>query len=148
MSLAVKPVEADKLFIDFRHKWLRPGKPRKTSFFKGDSADSTYHFAALSNEKIIGIVSYFNKLNLLLEEKKLSYQLRSMAVDQSYRHQYIGHQILNVSLAFLKSKKIDFIWCNARKESYLFYQKQGFLSVGDYFVIPDVGQHLLMYKNL
>ena len=148
MIFSVNQVDADKRFIDFRHRWLRNGRPRETAIFDGDSSKETYHFAALSNQKIIGIVSYFNKQHDRFQDNLLSYQLRGMAVDQNHRQQKIGQRILDDSLAFLQSKEIDLIWCNARQESWRFYQKYGFKSIGDYFLIPDVGQHILMYKYL
>jgi len=148
MIFSVDQVDADKRFIDFRHRWLRNGRPRETAIFDGDSSKETYHFAALSNRNILGIVSYFRKNNEHFPDDHKSYQLRSMAVDSMYRKQKIGKRILDDSLAFLQSKEIDLIWCNARQESWRFYQQYGFKSIGDYFLIPDVGQHILMYKYL
>ena len=148
MIFSVDQVDADKRFIDFRHRWLRNGRPRETAIFDGDSSKETYHFAALSNRNILGIVSYFRKDNEHFLNVDKSYQLRSMAVDKDFRQQKIGKHILDHSLAYLQSKKVDLIWCNARRESCFFYQKYGFKSIGDYFLIPDVGQHILMYKYL
>ena len=148
MIFSVDQVDADKRFIDFRHRWLRNARPRETAIFDEDQADSSYHFAALSNSNILGIVSYFKKYNAHFNNDLKSYQLRSMAVDSKYRQQKIGKCILDDSLAFLRFKEINLIWCNARQESWRFYQKYGFKSIGDYFLIPDVGQHILMYKYL
>ena len=148
MTFSVDQVDADKRFIDFRHRWLRGKRPRQTAVFSGDSSKETYHFAALSDGKILGIVSYFKRGNHHFDSDKNSYQLRGMAVDEIYRQQKIGQRILNDSLAFLDSNEIDLIWCNARQESWRFYHKYGFESIGDYFLIPDVGQHILMYKYL
>lgn len=148
MTFSVDQVDADKRFIDFRHRWLRNGKPRETAVFRKDLSENTYHFAAVSNQKILGIVSYFDRQHDCFQDNLLSYQLRGMAVDQNYRQQKIGRYILKDSLVFLQSKGIDLIWCNARKESWRFYQKYGFKSTGKFFLIPDVGQHILMYKYL
>ena len=148
MSFSVDKVDADKRFIDFRHRWLREGRPRESALFKEDSLYDTYHFAARSNGIILGIVSYLNKRNDGIQCNKLSYQLRGMAIDKNHRRQKIGQSILNTSLKFLESKSISLVWCNAREESCGFYKKQGFQSVGNYFLIPDVGQHILMYKYL
>ena len=148
MTFSVDQVDADKRFIDFRHRWLRNGRPRETAIFSGDSSKRTYHFAASSDGRILGIVSYFKRSNHHFDSDKKSYQLRGMAVNENFRQQKIGQRILDDSFAFLQSKETDLIWCNARQESRRFYQKYGFESIGEYFLIPDVGQHILMYKYL
>ena len=148
MSFSVDQVDADKNFIDFRHRNLRAGRSRSTALFPHDHAKGTYHFAARSEQKIIGIVSYFNIQHDQLQDNLFSYQLRGMAVEKAYQQQKIGQSLLNSSMASLQLKKAGLIWCNAREESWRFYQKNGFKTLGEFFLIPDVGQHILMYKYI
>lgn len=147
MHFSVRKVQADKAFIDFRHRWLRSGKPLATANFPEDEDQDTHHFAALDQDRIIGIISYFLKTNPAFASTK-SYQLRGMAVDKTCRSQGIGASMLKHSLDFLNSKNIELIWCNARQESIGFYEMNGFHRTGSPFDIPDIGLHQLMYKNL
>ncbi len=147
MSFPVRKVQADKAFIDFRHRWLRSGKPLATAKFPEDDHLDTYHFAAFDQTKIIGIISFFLK-NVPEFPSSRCYQLRGMAVDKSYRSEGIGTSLLEYSLDNLKGHDINMIWCNVREESIGFYKKNNFCTKGGLFDIPDIGTHILMYKNL
>ena len=147
MHFSVRKVKADEAFIDFRHRWLRSGKPLATAKFPEDEHLDTHHFAAFDKTKIIGIISFFLKNDPGFPSSRC-YQLRGMAVDKSYRSQGIGASLLEYSLDHLKDQSIDMIWCNVREESIGFYKKNGFRKKGGLFDIPDIGPHILMYKNL
>ena len=147
MHFSVRKVQADEAFIDFRHRWLRSGKPLATAKFSEDKHLDTHHFAAFDKTKIIGIISFFLKNDPGFTSNRC-YQLRGMAVDKSYRSKGIGASLLEYSLDYLNSQSIDMIWCNVREESIGFYKKNGFRKKGGLFDIPDIGPHILMYKNL
>jgi len=46
----------------------------------------------------------------------------------------------------LKDRKVDLLWCDARKVALGFYEKMGFKILGDFYEIPIIGPHKLMYK--
>jgi predicted GNAT family N-acyltransferase len=144
----IQRVSANDEFINLRHKLLRPGRARSSAFFEGDNRCDTFHFSALKNQTIVGIVSYMKRENAAFSHSEDIYQLRGMAVKFSLRGFGIGTKLIDESESTLKSDKIDFIWCNSRKESVPFYLKNGFTQTGDYFDIPDVGSHILMYKSI
>ncbi|MDR9400237.1 MAG: GNAT family N-acetyltransferase [Psychroflexus sp.] len=146
MFAYIQQVSANDEFINLRHKLLRPGRARSSAFFEGDNRCDTFHFSALKNQTIVGIVSYIKRKNATLPHSANMYQLRGMAVDMSLRGFGIGKKLIDASVNILKLNKIGLIWCNSRKESVPFYLKNGFIKKGDYFDIPDVGSHILMYK--
>ena len=148
MPLSIDQVTADDDFIIFRHKCLRQGKPIHKAIFTEDGFITSYHFSAKKNGNIVGVVSYFDKQHQHFSEVTKSYQLRGMAVDINFRNQGIGRSILSTSIDQLKHDGVELIWCNARQESMKFYEKNGFVAIGDYFTIADIGKHILMYKYL
>lgn len=148
MCAYIQQVSANDEFINLRHKLLRPGKAKASAYFEGDYSVDTFHFSAVRNQTIIGIVSYMKRKNAAFSHSVDIYQLRGMAVKSSLRGFGIGTKLIDESESTLKSNKIDFIWCNSRKDSVPFYLKNGFIKKGDYFDIPDVGSHILMYKSI
>ena len=148
MPLSIDQVTADDDFIIFRHKCLRHGKPIHKAIFPEDGFITSYHFSAKKNDKVVGIVSYFDKQQQQFNKVTKIYQLRGMAVDADFRDQGIGKSLLDTSINQLKHDGVKLIWCNARQESMKFYEKNDFIATGDYFNIPDVGSHILMHKYL
>lgn len=129
-----------------RIKILRNGVA-KDYHFVGDDAVDTFHIGAIENEKCIGIASCMKKENLLIDSKN-PYQLRGMAVEPNLQHTGVGTQIVQKTIEELTHKNCDTVWCNAREGAVGFYEKLGFVIIGEKFNIPKVGLHYLMYKNL
>lgn len=71
-----------------------------------------------------------------------------MAVSEEYQGKGVGNNLLMHAEAFLKNSKSVIIWCNARSEAIEFYRKIGYKTKGSKFIIPEVGEHMVMYKLL
>lgn len=125
---------------------LRQGKPIETCFFYGDDEKETTHFGLFNAEKLIGIASVFYVKNEIFKQN-IQFQLRGMAVLTEYQGLGYGKIILKEICTFVKTKKADVLWFNARENAVPFYQNIGFLKSGKPFEIPDIGTHFLMFKH-
>lgn len=146
MTVDFKSVDA-KTILNIRHRVLRQGKPIDSCHFNGDNAATTYHIAAFTQDKIIACVSLINNTNKDLQDQQ-TYQLRGMAVLENYQGQKIGQDLLTQAEKQLVSINIKTVWCNVRIKAIPFYKKNHYFQIGEIFNIPEVGPHVLMYKNI
>lgn len=114
--------------------------------FINDFEDSTFHLGAYFNNELMSIAT-FVKSNYD-ELLGVQYQLRGMATLKEARGKGLGKLLINEALVFLKSKKVDFLWCNAREAAVPFYKKLGFAIKGEAFLIEKVGFHFKMYIKI
>ena len=129
-----------------RHEVLRKGKPIETCQFKGDDDENTVHFGLYQKEQLIGIISIFKEKNNLFQEKN-QFQIRGMAVLEDFQGKGFGAELVKVVENHCINLNVDLIWFNAREIAVPFYKKLGYTSIGDSFLIPEVGIHFVMYKK-
>ncbi len=123
---------------------LRPGRPIEAAQFPGDDADTTRHFGAFLEGKLLGIASLY--LAPMTEQPGLSaFQLRGMATAPEARGMGFGRALVDACLVFTRENDAHLLWCNARVGAVGFYRKLGFEIVGGEFEIPDVGPHYRMW---
>lgn len=146
MKPEFKSTEVEKI-INVRHQVLRIGKPIETCHFEGDDEFSTLHFGMFINHETIACVSLMKKKHHTIDDKNV-YQLRGMAVLPEFQGQKIGQLLLRKAEQHLVNFGIETIWCNVRTSAIGFYKKNQYLQIGDVFEIPEVGSHVLMFKNL
>ena len=60
----------------------------------------------------------------------------------------MGKKLILFAKEILKKKKCKLLWCDARREAIPFYNKLGFRIQGEYYEIPKIGLHKLMYLYL
>jgi ribosomal protein S18 acetylase RimI-like enzyme len=128
-----------------RQAVLRKGKPIETCQFEGDDLPTTNHFGYYLNDNLVGIISVFKNNNITFASTN-QYQIRGMAVLESYQKKGIGDLLVNHSESYCKKMQADLIWFNARTAAVGFYEKLGYAKVGTAFEIKDVGEHYLMAK--
>lgn len=144
--MQIKLIEAKDTY-SVRHPVLRQGKPIESCSFPGDSLNSTFHFGLHIDNKLVGVCSLFKSNNDLFNEVN-QYQLRGMAILESYQGNSYGNTIVNFVETFLKNKEVNFLWCNAREKASPFYKKNHFNIISKPFNIKGVGLHFIMYKHL
>ena len=130
-----------------RHPVLRKGKPITTCAFQGDTLASTIHLGFFLEEHLVGVATFLDQQHVLFKELN-QYQLRGMAILEEHQKKGFGIQLLKAGEALLKIKNTERLWFNARAHATSFYQKLGYVKVGDEFNIPDIGAHYLMTKTL
>lgn len=140
----VKQILAKETYL-VRHPILRTGKPLETCAFSGDDLPSTIHLGLFNNSSIIGVAS-FMKNNKNEFFKKSQYQLRGMAIIETFQGKGLGKMLLRKGEQLLKDKKTGLIWCNARIKAINFYKRNGYKITGVPFEIPEIGEHYIMYK--
>lgn len=130
-----------------RSRVLRDGKAYEYCQFPEDSMEETFH-VVIEDEKgaIHGIATICKKD---FQEQKLGgYCLRGMAVSPEMHGQGLGKLVIDFALTELKKTSAQYLWCNARKNAYGFYQRQGFQFISEEFDIEGIGPHKSMIINL
>ena len=84
-----------------------------------------YHFAAFKDNKIVGVVSLF--------QKNTDFQFRKFAIAADVQGTGIGKIMLQYLTDFAVTGGATRIWCNARDTAVAFYEKYGFVSTGKLF---------------
>ena len=130
-----------------RHEVLRKGKPIETCQFKGDDDENTVHFGLFLEDKLVGIISTFKENNILFPELN-QVQIRGMAVLEAFQGKGFGAELVKAAENHCINFNANLIWFNARENAVSFYKKLGYTSIGDSFLIPDVGIHFAMYKKI
>ena len=136
-SFEVRPLRPDELpaLRDLRYRVLRPGRPRASAVFPGDTLSSTVHLGAFDPDgQLAGIATLLNSDGI---------QLRGMATSPEVRGQGAGAAILRAAHAIAAERHLT-LWCNARLSAVGFYEKLGWRTEGDEFDVPDVGPHYIM----
>jgi len=83
------------------------------------------HFGAFYENKLVGVVSLFNKGE--------SFQFRKLAIEPEYQHKRIGSSLLTYITAYAQQNGGTIIWCNARSSAIGFYLKANFIQTGKLF---------------
>ena len=139
-------IDAKKTYL-VRQSVLRKGKPIESCLFEGDELPTTKHFGYFIQDNLIGIISLFECSNpLFIEEKQ--FQIRGMAVLDSFQKKGIGEALILHTEQYLKKNNEDFVWFNARETAVGFYQKLDYSILGTPFMIEGVGIHIVMYKKI
>lgn len=144
MDIEIRLASIDEI-VDLRWRILRAGLPRESADFPGDELPTTLHIGAFENDVCIGCASFMqNEWN-----GKPAWQLRGMAVEEGYRSQGIGREMLVFADEQIRQRGYSQqLWCNARSPAVTFYRTCGWQSVGEEFVIPTAGPHYKMSRLL
>lgn len=144
MSIQIKKISSSATY-PIRHRVLRPGKPLESCYFDGDDLTSTLHWGAFENDTLIGVASVFKTSHPDFPETT-QYQLRGMAVLDTWQGKGIGHCLLEMIEKDLGEAAVG-LWFNARSHAVPFYEKMAYIRMGSEFQIPDVGPHYVMTKK-
>ena len=118
------------------------------SIYKEDLSKKTKHFGIEVDSKLICVATIIEK-NLDSKKNLNGIQIRGMATLESYHNKGYGSLLLSKIIEHVKKqKKIDLIWCNARKNSIQFYINNNFTQYGNEFIIKDIGPHKILYTKI
>ncbi len=112
-----------------------------------DELENTFHVGAFLEDEIVAIGTFTEEKNKNFSAKN-QYRLRAMASSPKVRGQGFGREIINFAVKELQRRNVEILWCNARKIAFGFYRKLEFKTIGDYYHIPKIGLHKLMYLEL
>lgn len=146
-NVEIHEISSEETFV-IRQKVLRPGKPVIQCCFEGDQALDTFHLGAFFQDKLIGVASFMKNSNPLFSPHN-QYQLRGMAILESFKKQGIGAQLLKTGESKICSiLEEPTLWFNARTTAVGFYEKFDYQIKGEEFEIPEVCKHIVMFKKL
>ena len=133
--------------LPLRNEVLREGKlTLEKCVFPTDNLPGSFHLGFFVDEMLTSIVSFHPEK--YGEYKGEGFQLRGMATLEQLRGKGLGNQLVNFALVYLKGKKANYIWCNARKTALNFYLNLGFEIISDQFEVPGIGPHHVMYLKI
>lgn len=124
-SLEVRPL---------RLEVLRDGMVNQTVDFDGDNDPTTIHLGAFDrDENNVGVSTWMQRAFPLAEEHK-ALQLRGMATAVHVQSHGIGGLLLEVGLNHAQENGFQVIWANARDIALNFYNRHGYITVGEGFI--------------
>ena len=144
VEVRICPVEE---ILPLRWEILRPGFPRETAIFAGDEAPETFHLGAFAGGQLAGVASYYREPLPEKPELPRAWQLRGMATRLEVRGVGLGRALLEFGEKVIRERGGAFLWCNARIVAVGFYQRHGWETLGEEFVIPTVGPHFRMVRR-
>jgi GNAT superfamily N-acetyltransferase len=116
-----------------RRDALYPGKDIFEMEMDEDSEG--VHFGAFKENKIVGVVSLFQKGN--------DFQFRKLAVDLSQQKTGIGSSMLEYISGYAAENGGTRLWCNARITATDFYLRSGFAQTGRFFVKGGIDYEIM-----
>ncbi|MGY6562181.1 MAG: GNAT family N-acetyltransferase [Luteibaculaceae bacterium] len=146
--MEVRFIEPHETFL-LRHKVLWPHlETVEECTMEGDTAEGNFHLGVLDmNDMVVAIGSFVQDIHPEFGDQN-QYRLRAMASDPDKKGSGLGTLLLNEAFTILQDKGINILWCDARLAAVPFYEKLGFIKIGDIYQKPNVGPHYLMYREL
>lgn len=122
MEISIEQIRPE-LTWHLRQKVLYPAQ--KLYEMELDEDQNGIHFGAFTDNKLVGIVSLFDKNG--------DFQFRKLAVDPDYQGKGIGNDLLTYIIDFSRNEGGKRIWCNARSTATGFYDKNRFRHTSEFF---------------
>jgi GNAT superfamily N-acetyltransferase len=137
-----------------RQHVLRPHQTLADMVYPGDDDPTTGHFAAIDDDgdddTVIGIVTVSRQPppTPVGEHRPAGdwWRLRGMATAEGHRGQGVGSALMAAAVAHVAAQGGKGLWCNARLPALAFYQRAGFVTVGEPWDEPDIGPHVVMWR--
>jgi len=142
----IKKISSRDTFL-VRHPILREGKPVEGCQFDGDDLQTTTHFGLFIDTNITGVLSVFKNNNVIFNSEN-QFQIRGMAILKDFQRKGFGDELIKHAEEYIKSQFGKLIWFNARESAVPFYEKLGYIKIGEPFYIADIGIHYIMKKEI
>lgn len=129
---------------DLRREVLRGGRPVP---LPGDDDPTAVHVGAYDDDRLVGTG------NVRPEPAPWApgvpaWRLRGMATAADRRGSGVGAAVLAALVEHCRAEGGGQLWCNARTPARRFYERAGFVTVGEPWVDPDIGPHVRMVLDL
>ena len=109
---------------DIRHRVMWLDQP--FDYVKLPEDEKGIHFGLFKNEKLIAVVSLFINHN--------EAQFRKLATEIHEQGQGYGTQLLSYLIDYVSQQKIKRVWCNARANKTLYYNKFGMVATNKKYI--------------
>lgn len=140
-----------------RQKLLRQGVPLDQLIYDGDLEGDTLHVGAFVNNEQVGIATVMRQPPTMSKgtpkdhrapTDDRAWRLRGMATDDTVRGLGLGGQMLQAVIGHVALQDGAFLWCDARLIALGFYEKYGFIILGEPYNVPTVGEHRFMQRAI
>lgn len=140
-----------------RGRVLRPGQRPEDLVYDGDDHPLALHVIVEIGGEVCGIATVTpeppppqNRDEIPPEAyaSGASFRLRGMATDPATQKRGVGRAALERCFVHVRQSGASFIWCNARIGALDFYDRMGFVAVGDQFDIAGIGPHYVMWRSV
>ncbi len=133
---------------ELRHLVLWPHKQRiEDCVIDIDHRADAIHLGAFdSSDRLVGVCSLFEMPTPKLPDQR-QYRLRAMATHPEVRGQGAGADLVREALRLIGGMGYNVLWCDARKVALGFYDRLGFERINEWYEVPNIGLHQLMYKR-
>ena len=127
MEIPKSEIKVEQLTPYLTHKLRRDVLYPDMKIFEMEMEEDAdgIHFGAFYENKLVGVVSLFNKGE--------SFQFRKLAIESEYQHKRIGSSLLTYITGYAQQNGGTIIWCNARSSAIGFYLKANFIQTGKLF---------------
>lgn len=124
--------------LRLRRDILYPGSKLTDVLLPED--DQGQHYGLFFRNELAGVVSLF-------DSGAGRWQFRKLAVLEKYQRNRLGSALVQHLLLETKRLGGDVLWCNARASATGFYEKFGFISLGEHFTRNGI-DYLIMEIRL
>ena len=126
---------------------LRAGMSLASAIFDHDDDPGARHFGAFDGARLVGVATFFPEPCPGRPEAP-AWRLRGMATLGDMQGRGAGRALAAEGVSAAAAAGATVIWCNARVSARGFYEKLGYVAVGDEFELPASGRHHVMIKDL
>jgi GNAT superfamily N-acetyltransferase len=156
MEFTVRAITAEQT-RPLRQQLLRQTATLEQLAYMGDGEFDTLHVGAFAGNDHIGIATVMcQPPNVSVgvppthpnPNNMTAWRLRGMAVTDAAQGKGVGAAMLKVCLGHVADQGGAFLWCDARLHAMPFYEKQGFIIMGERYTVPDVGPHHFMQRGI
>jgi GNAT superfamily N-acetyltransferase len=130
-----------------RRRVLRPHQAEAELVYPGDDAPGTLHAGIRDGGALVGIAT-ISREPMPGCDAPDAWRVRGMATAPEARGRGHGAALLEACLTHAAAQGGRRAWCNARTPAAGFYARHGFAVRGEEFVLPGIGPHLLMWREL
>ena len=143
-----------------RQAILRPHQTIEEMAWERDDEPGTATFGAVerSSGAVVGVVTVFREpapfapgqVAVLsgAQSHEATWRLRGMATRADLQGHGIGSLVLNTAMGHVAGECGTLLWCNARVSAVGFYERAGFRTWGDEWVLASIGPHVVMWRGI
>jgi predicted GNAT family N-acyltransferase len=141
---------APEVTLPLRRRVLRPYLTSdEHSILPGEREPDTVHLAALSGDgELVATAVLMRERFKHRPERDDAWRLRGMATDERLRGQGIGGLLVQRMIEHVAAHGGGLLWCYARVPAQAFYQRAGFVPVGETWEEPRIGPHIAMWREV
>lgn len=134
--------------IPLRMHVLRRGTPSQDPTYPEDNAPDTIHLGIVLDNVVVGTSTWLSKESPVAPGVA-AMQLKGMAVDDALQGTGAGRLIVDAGLAEARQRHARIVWANARDSALGFYERCGFVTIGDGFMEPNTAMpHHIVQRDV